>query len=74
MTTGMPPLQKIAALVIRLVSVGMVVYALVIVVTLALTGMLLQGAWLVMPWLVAGNLLYLGARALALLVTRGLDD
>ena len=70
----MLPLQKNAALIIRLVSVGMVVYALLTVMTVALTGMLLQAAWLVMPWLIAGNLLYLGARSLALLVTRGLDD
>lgn len=70
----MLPFQKIAALVIRLVSVGMVVYALVTVVTGALAGMLLQAAWLVLPWLIVGNLLYLGAPSLALLVTRGLDD
>ena len=70
----MLPLQKIAALVIRLVSVGMVVYALLTVVTVALAGLLLQGAWFVKPWLIAGNLLYLGAPRLALLVTRGLDD
>ena len=70
----MLPLQKNAALIIRLVSVGMVVYALLTVMTVALTGMLLQAAWLVMPWLIAGNLLDLGARSLALLVTRGLDD
>lgn len=65
--------QKIAALVFRLVSLGMIIYSCVGAASAIVVGMTVA-VWLLLPTLVGGVILYFAAIPLAWLATRGFDE
>ncbi len=65
--------QKIAALIFRLVSVGLIIYACLVTASAALIGQP-RVAWMFLPILICGVILHFAAIPLAWLVTRGFDE
>jgi hypothetical protein len=63
--------QKIAALVFRLASIGLVLYSCLGAISTAL--MMPRAVWIMLPTLTAGIILYFVALPLARLATRGFD-
>lgn len=72
----MTTLQKVAALVFRIIGLGLILYACFAFISaiLVMRGMAQMAVWILLPYLLGGMALFSTAIPLARILTRGLDE